>query len=228
MTSLNPVLKVGWQISESLRIHLGMSSSKARRRAIELLKMVGIPLAEDRVDDFPHQFSGGMRQRVMIAIALSCGPRLLIADEATTALDVTIQAQIIDLVNRLRRETGTAVMWITHDLGIIAGLCDRVNVMYAGRLVESASVEDIFYRPAHGYTLGLLHSIPRLDEDQKTRLVPIEGTPPDLIGISALCPFLPRCQVAKEVCATQIPEVRQVAEGHNTTCLVDLRSYWRE
>ena len=228
MTSLNPVLKVGWQIAESLRIHLGMSSSKARRRAIELLKMVGIPLAEDRVDDFPHQFSGGMRQRVMIAIALSCGPRLLIADEATTALDVTIQAQIIDLVNRLRRETGTAVMWITHDLGIIAGLCDRVNVMYAGRLVESASVEDIFYRPAHGYTLGLLRSIPRLDEDQKTRLFPIEGTPPDLIGISALCPFLPRCQVAKEVCATQIPEVRQVAEGHNTTCLVDLRSYWRE
>jgi oligopeptide transport system ATP-binding protein len=164
----------------------------------------------------------------MIAIALSCGPRLLIADEATTALDVTIQAQIIDLVNRLQRETGTAVMWITHDLGIIAGLCDRVNVMYAGGLVESASVEDIFYRPAHGYTLGLLRSIPRLDEDQKTRLVPIEGTPPDLIGISALCPFLPRCQVAKEVCATQIPEVRQVAGGHNTTCLVDLRSYWRE
>ena len=227
MTSLNPVLKVGWQISESLRIHLGMSLIQARKRSIELLKMVGIPSAEDRVNDYPHQFSGGMRQRVMIAMALSCSPRLLIADEATTALDVTIQAQIIDLVNRLRRETGTAVMWITHDLGIVAGLCDRVNVMYAGRLVESAPVEEIFYRPSHGYTLSLLRSIPRLDEDQKTRLVPIEGSPPDLIEISPLCPFLPRCQMAKDICRTRIPELRQVDDGHETACLVDLQSYWR-
>jgi oligopeptide transport system ATP-binding protein len=221
MTSLNPVLTIGWQIAESIRIHLGMTSNQARARAIELLEIVGIPSAKERVDDYPHQFSGGMRQRVMIAMALSCNPRLLIADEATTALDVTIQAQILDLVKRLRSETHAAVIWITHDLGIVAGLCDRVNVMYAGRLVESASVRDIYYRPSHGYTHGLLRSIPRLDEDRRTKLIPIDGAPPDLINMPDLCPFLPRCELAGEICHREPPPVLQVAEDHTAACWIN-------
>ncbi len=223
MTSLNPVLTIGWQISESLRIHLALASKQARKRTIELLDMVGIPSAENRLDDYPHQFSGGMRQRVMIAMALSCNPRLLIADEATTALDVTIQAQIIELVKRLRSETQAAVIWITHDLGIVAGLCDRVNVMYAGRLVESAPVKDIYYRPSHGYTLGLLRSIPRLDEERKAKLVPIDGSPPDLIELPALCPFLPRCSFAQEICHKDPPPVREISKDHTASCWVDMR-----
>ena len=221
MTSLNPVLTIGWQIAESIRIHLGLTSNQARTRTIELLEIVGIPSAKERVDDYPHQFSGGMRQRVMIAMALSCNPRLLIADEATTALDVTIQAQILDLVKRLRSETHAAVIWITHDLGIVAGLCDRVNVMYAGRLVESASVRDIYYRPSHGYTHGLLRSIPRLDEDRKTKLIPIDGSPPDLIDMSNLCPFLPRCGLAEEICHKEPPPVLQVAKDHTASCWIN-------
>jgi oligopeptide transport system ATP-binding protein len=227
MTSLNPVLTISRQIGEALELHLGMTSQQARKRSIELLQMVGIPLAKERVDDYPHQFSGGMRQRVMIAMALSCNPRLLIADEPTTALDVTIQAQIIDLVKRLRRETGAAVMWITHDLGIVAGLCDRVNVMYAGRIVETAPVREIYYRPSHGYTLGLLRSVPRLDEERKTRLIPIDGVPPDLIDLPPLCPFLPRCRFAEDVCQREAPPLREVAPGHSTACWVDVGSIAR-
>ena len=227
MTSLNPVLKVGWQISESLRLHLGMNRSGARERTIELLKMVGIPSAQERIDDYPHQFSGGMRQRVMIAMALACSPRLLIADEPTTALDVTIQAQILDLIKRLRRETGASVIWITHDLGIIAGLCDRINVMYAGRIVESGPVDSIYYRPSHGYTMGLLKSIPRLDEEQKARLSPIDGVPPDLVETQTLCPFLPRCSLSQEICNREPPQTREIEPDHSAACWVDLSHLWQ-
>src|SRR5947209_2571347 len=188
MTSLNPVLTINRQISESLELHKGMSKSEARQRAIELLKMVGIPNAEQRVDQYPHQFSGGMRQRVMIAMALSCDPLLLIADEPTTALDVTIQAQILDLMRKLQQERGTAVMLITHDLGVVAGMSDRINVMYAGVIAESADTEEIFANPRHPYTLGLLKSIPRLDETRKQKLDPIRGLPPDLIDLPDMCP----------------------------------------
>ncbi|MHB9090711.1 MAG: ABC transporter ATP-binding protein [Chloroflexota bacterium] len=222
MTSLNPVLTIGRQIGEALELHMGMNGDQARKRSAELLQMVGIPSAKDRLDDYPHQFSGGMRQRVMIAMALSCNPRVLIADEPTTALDVTIQAQIIDLVRRLRQETGAAVLWITHDLGIVAGLCDRVNVMYAGRIVETAPVRDIYYRPSHGYTMGLLTSIPRVDDTQHRRLVPIDGAPPDLIDLPALCPFLPRCRFAADICGREAPPNREVAPGHFAVCWVDI------
>ncbi|MGB9880254.1 MAG: ABC transporter ATP-binding protein, partial [Anaerolineae bacterium] len=181
MTSLNPVLTINQQVSEALELHLGMDKRQARKRTIELLEMVRIPDAANRVDDYPHQFSGGMRQRVMIAMGLSCNPQLLIADEPTTALDVTIQAQIIDLVKQLKKEIGMAVIWITHDLGVVAGLADRVNVMYAGYIVESADVKDLYSDPRHPYTLGLLGSIPRLDAERKSKLTPIEGLPPDLI-----------------------------------------------
>ncbi len=222
MTSLNPVLTVGRQIGEALELHLKMTSTQAKNRSIELLEMVGIPSARDRIDDYPHQFSGGMRQRVMIAMALSCNPRLLIADEPTTALDVTIQAQIVDLVRRLRHETGAAVMWITHDLGIVAGLCDRVQVMYSGRIVETASVRDIYYKPSHGYTMGLLRSVPRLDSDQKQRLVPIDGSPPDLIDLPPICPFLPRCRFAEDICAKEPPPFKEISPGHLAACWVDI------
>src|ERR671936_209241 len=181
MTSLNPVLTIGRQISEALELHKGMSKSQARERTIELLELVGIPSARSRVDDYPHQFSGGMRQRVMIAMALSCEPKLLIADEPTTALDVTIQAQILDLIKRRREELGMAIIMITHDLGVVAGIADRINVMYAGYIVETGTVDEIFHNPRHPYTLGLLKSIPRLDEPRKEKLVPIEGLPPDLV-----------------------------------------------
>jgi len=222
MTSLNPVLTVSRQICEALELHLNMSGSQARNRAIELLKMVGIPSAEERIDDYPHQFSGGMRQRVMIAMALSCNPRLLIADEPTTALDVTIQAQIIDLVKRLRKETGAAVMWITHDLGIVSGLCDRVNVMYAGRIVETAPVRGLYYKPSHGYTLGLLRSVPRLDEERRMRLIPIDGAPPDLIDLPQGCPFSPRCRLVEDVCRRETPQYREIEPGHMSACWVDV------
>jgi oligopeptide transport system ATP-binding protein len=228
MTSLNPVLRVGFQIKETLRVHMGMTASQSAARCIELLKMVGIPSAEDRVNDYPHQFSGGMRQRAMIAMALACNPQLLIADEATTALDVTIQAQIIDLVQRLRRETDAAVMWITHDLGVVVGLCDRVNVMYAGHIVESAPVRGIFHRPSHGYTVGLLKSVPRLDRDTREPLEPIRGTPPDLIEISDVCPFLPRCTFAVDACHSEAPPMRQVGDHHIASCWANLEDHWRE
>jgi len=222
MRSLNPVLTIGRQTTEVLRRHQKLDGKAARRRAIELLEMVGIPMAERRLGAYPHQFSGGMRQRVMIAMALSCNPRLLIADEATTALDVTIQAQIIDLVKRLQRDRGTAVIWISHDLGVVAGLCDRVNVMYAGTVVESGPIRRLFHRPGHGYTVGLMGSTPRVDGAAAHRLTPIEGLPPNLIDPITLCPFLPRCRVAVAACHERPPAPRQFAAGHWAACFADL------
>ena len=222
MRSLNPVLTIGRQMTEVLYRHQKLDSADARRRAIELLETVGIPMAEKRLSAYPHQFSGGMRQRVMIAIALSCNPRLLIADEATTALDVTIQAQIIDLVKRLQRDRGTSVIWISHDLGVVAGLCDRVNVMYAGMVVESGPIRELFHRPSHGYTLGLMGSTPRIDGGGGARLTPIEGLPPNLIDPITLCPFLPRCRVAVPACRERPPERRDFGAGHWAACLADL------
>jgi oligopeptide transport system ATP-binding protein len=222
MRSLNPVLTIGRQIVEVLRRHQKMGGSAAKRRAIELLETVGIPSAEKRLSAYPHQFSGGMRQRVMIAIALSCNPRLLIADEATTALDVTIQAQIVDLVKRLTHERGTSVIWISHDLGVVAGLCDKVNVMYAGNVVESGPIRELFHRPSHGYTLGLMGSTPRVDGTGARRLTPIEGMPPSLIEPIKLCPFLPRCRVAVPACQTVPPERRDFGANHWAACLADL------
>ncbi|MGD9881392.1 MAG: ABC transporter ATP-binding protein [Reyranella sp.] len=222
MRSLNPVLSIGRQLVEVLQRHQKLDRRAARRRAVELLEMVGIPLAEKRLAAYPHQFSGGMRQRVMIAIALSCNPRLLIADEATTALDVTIQAQIVDLVKRLTRERGTSVIWISHDLGVVANLCDRVNVMYAGRIVESAPIRDLFRRPSHGYTLGLLGSTPRIDGPALRRLSPIEGLPPNLIDPLPLCPFLPRCRVSVAACRERAPDRRDLGREHWAFCFADL------
>jgi oligopeptide transport system ATP-binding protein len=218
MTSLNPVLTINTQISEALELHLGMTKAQARKRTIELLKMVGIPEAEGRVDDYPHQFSGGMRQRVMIAMALSCSPQLLIADEPTTALDVTIQAQIVDIVKRLKRELGMAIIWITHDLGVIAGLADRINVMYAGFVIESATNKEIFANPLHPYTLGLLGSIPRLDAALKSKLTPIEGLPPDLIEMPKGCPFYARCRYRTERCANENPPLELGTVRHWVAC----------
>jgi oligopeptide transport system ATP-binding protein len=223
MTSLNPVLSINRQISETLELHLGMSKAQSRQRAIELLKMVGIPNAEQRVDQYPHQFSGGMRQRVMIAMALSCNPKLLIADEPTTALDVTIQAQILDLMRNLQAEHNTALIMITHDLGVVAGMTDRVNVMYAGHVVETAPTDELFANPRHPYTVGLLNSIPRLDATRKEKLDPIRGLPPDLIDLPDMCPFLPRCDYAREKCEQQNPPLLQVNEVHKSACW-----FWEE
>ncbi len=223
MTSLNPVLTVGAQVDEALRLHMGMDKAQARRRTIELLQMVNIPEAQDRVDDYPHQFSGGMRQRVMIAMALSCNPQLLIADEPTTALDVTIQAQIIDLVKKLKDDIGMAVVWITHDLGVVAGLAERVLVMYAGYIVEEAAVKELYGDPRHPYTLGLLDSIPRLDQ-RKEKLTPIEGLPPDLIDPPPNCPFAPRCRFRIDRCLEENPALAPVGPGHRIACWVDVQT----
>jgi oligopeptide transport system ATP-binding protein len=223
MTSLNPVLRVSRQIGESLQLHMGMTGTQARNRSIELLKMVGIPSPADRVDNYPHQFSGGMRQRVMIAMALSCNPKLLIADEPTTALDVTIQAQILDLIRRLKREFNTAVIFITHDLGVVAGLCDRVMVMYAGQVMEQGRTQQIYHDPRHPYTLGLLKSVPRLDEERKERLEPIPGLPPDLMNMPSGCPFYPRCTFREPRNEFERPPIRSVDEGHIVACWEDIR-----
>ena len=222
MTSLNPVLTIGRQITESLELHLSMNRSQSRERAIELLELVGIPAAANRLDDYPHQFSGGMRQRVMIAMGLSCNPQLLIADEPTTALDVTIQAQIIDLVDRLRKELGMAIIWITHDLGVVAGMAERVIVMYSGFIIEAATVNDLYAQPQHPYTLGLLRSIPRLDEAHKERLVPIDGLPPDLLDEPSHCPFAPRCEFVIEKCWQENPPLETVADDHLSACWRDI------
>ncbi|MBN1483326.1 MAG: ABC transporter ATP-binding protein [Chloroflexia bacterium] len=222
MTSLNPVLTINRQVSEALELHMGMDRSSARERTLELLRMVGIPSAEKRLDDYPHQFSGGMRQRVMIAMALSCNPELLIADEPTTALDVTIQAQILDLINKLRTELGTAVIMITHDLGVIAGISDRVVVMYAGHIVESADTYELFANPRMPYTLGLMRSIPRVDAQQKSQLNPIRGLPPDLIDLPDMCPFLPRCDFAQPRCEEGCPPLREVGPDHMAACWFDI------
>ena len=223
MTSLNPVLTVGTQVGEALQLHMGMDKAQARRRSIELLQMVNIPEAEDRIDDYPHQFSGGMRQRVMIAMALSCNPQLLIADEPTTALDVTIQAQIIDLVKKLKDDIGMAIIWITHDLGVVAGLAERVLVMYAGYIVEEAAVKELYGDPRHPYTLGLLDSIPRLDQ-RKEKLTPIEGLPPDLIDPPPSCPFAPRCRFRIDRCLEENPALAPVGPGHRIACWVDVQT----
>ncbi|MET7394997.1 ABC transporter ATP-binding protein [Dactylosporangium sp. NPDC005572] len=207
MTSLNPVLTIGRQITETLRAHLGLSRRAARTRAVELLEMVRIPAPESRLGAYPHQLSGGMRQRVMIAMALSCNPRLILADEITTALDVTIQAQILDLLRDLARETSTAVLFITHDLGVVAGMAERVNVMYAGQIVERAGTVDLFHRPQMPYTWGLLGSVPRLDLVRGGRLRPIAGRPPELTAMPPGCRFAPRCAHARERCAGAVPDL---------------------
>jgi len=221
MTSLNPVLTIGRQLTEALELHKGMSRQEARHRAAELLSIVGIPQPTERLSDYPHQFSGGMRQRVMIAMALSCMPQLLIADEPTTALDVTIQAQIVDLVKRLRDEIGMAIIWITHDLGIVAGLAKRVIVMYAGFIIEEAPVKELYAEPRHPYTLGLLGSLLRPDETEHRRLVSIEGLPPDLLGLPRGCPFVPRCVYAVARCWEENPALVAVSQGHKKACWVD-------
>ncbi len=218
MTSLNPVLTIGRQITETLELHLKMNSRAATDRAVELLTMVGIPEARARINDYPHQFSGGMRQRVMIAMALSCDPKLLQADEPTTALDVTIQAQILDILTRLTRETGTAVIIITHNLGVVARYASRVNVMYAGRIVESATAEELYHNPRHPYTLGLLKCVPRLDQTLKTKLDPIEGMPPDLINLPTGCFFQPRCVFTVDRCKEESPSLMAVANEHHSAC----------
>jgi len=218
MTSLNPVLTINRQLCEAIQLHLGMNKEQARGRAVDLLKMVGIPNAEKRLDQYPHQFSGGMRQRVMIAMALSCNPKLIIADEPTTALDVTIQAQILDLMRTLQTERDTGVIMITHSMGVVAGMADRVQVMYAGHIVETASTEEIFANPRHPYTVGLMKSIPRLDAKSKEKLEPIRGLPPDLIDLPDMCPFVPRCNYAREKCEQKRPPLLEVAHGHWSAC----------
>jgi len=224
MTSLNPVLTIGMQLEEPLMLHLGMTRKQAQARAAELLEMVGIPKAADRLGDYPHQFSGGMRQRVMIAMALSCNPQILIADEPTTALDVTIQAQIIELVKRLRDELGMAIIWITHDLGVVAGLAKRVVVMYGGYIIEEAEVNDLYASPQHPYTIGLLGSLPRVDEKERTRLFSIDGLPPVLYEKPQSCPFAPRCKWAVERCWQENPALNEISPKHRVACWVDVKS----
>jgi oligopeptide transport system ATP-binding protein len=219
LTSLNPTLTIGYQIAESIRQHMGLSQAAAVDRVVELLSKVGIPRAKDRLKDYPHQFSGGMRQRVMIAIALSCDPKLILADEPTTARDVTIQAQILELIQRLSDEFHTAVLLITHDLGIAAGMCDRVNVMYAGRIVETGTVDELFERPRMPYSWGLLDSLPRLDDVRGDRLRTIEGLPPLLIHPPDACRFEPRCRFARDICRQDEPELTRRADtDHHARC----------
>jgi oligopeptide transport system ATP-binding protein len=224
MTSLNPVLTIGRQLEEPLMLHVGMTKNQARERAAELLGMVGIPNAKDRLSDYPHQYSGGMRQRVMIAMALSCSPQILIADEPTTALDVTIQAQIMDLVKRLRNELGMTIVWITHDLGVVAGLAQRVIVMYGGLIIEEAPVNELFANPTHPYTVGLIGSLPRVDETKHTRLFSIEGQPPILYQKPQACPFAPRCKWAMERCWKENPTLETVESEHRVACWVDIKT----
>jgi len=224
MTSLNPVLTIGLQMEEPLMLHLGMTKKQARARAAELLGMVGIPSAEDRLGDYPHQFSGGMRQRVMIAMALSCSPQILIADEPTTALDVTIQAQIVDLVKRLRDELGMAIIWITHDLGVVAGIAQRVVVMYGGLIIEEATVNDLYAKPQHPYTVSLLGSLPRVDDTKHERLFSIDGLPPVLYDKPKGCPFAPRCKWVLERCWQENPAFEEVEAGHRVACWVDVKT----
>jgi len=224
MTSLNPVLTVGRQLQEALMLHLGMTTKQATERSAELLALVGIPNPKDRLSDFPHQFSGGMRQRVMIAMALSCSPQILIADEPTTALDVTIQAQITELVKKLRDELGMAIIWITHDLGIVAGLAQRVIVMYGGYIIEESPVNELYANPEHPYTIGLLGSLPRVDADQQGKLYSIEGLPPMLLEKPTYCPFAPRCKWAMEHCWKENPPLLEVGPSHRAACWVDTKT----
>jgi len=219
MTSLNPVYRVGRQLAEPLMIHKGLGKRDAWSRAVELLRLVGIPHPEKRVRDYPHQFSGGMRQRVMIAMALACDPDILIADEPTTALDVTIQAQIIELMQEIQQRTNSAIIMITHDLGVVADVADKVLVMYAGKPAEYGTCDEIFYKPAHPYTWGLMDSIPRHDiTDQKSALCPIKGQPPSLIGAPEACNFAPRCPHAQNICRTVVPPLRSIDGSHTAAC----------
>ena len=218
MTSLNPVLTVERQITETLQLHMGMSKLESQRESVNLLTRVGIPDPEMRIKQYPHQFSGGMRQRVMIAMALSCNPRLIIADEPTTALDVTIQAQILDLMKSLTTELGVALIVITHNLGVVARYADRVNIMYAGKVIERGDAHEIYSNPRHPYTVGLLRSVPRLDLPRRAKLDPIEGQPPDLINLPPGCAFRERCRWAIDKCATDTPELVETSDGHLSAC----------
>jgi oligopeptide/dipeptide ABC transporter ATP-binding protein len=218
MTSLNPVYRVGHQIAEPLRLHKGMSKKEANLAAVEVLDSVGIPHAKERARDYPHQFSGGMRQRAMIAMALACGPDVLIADEPTTALDVTIQAQILELMQEIQARTESAIIMITHDLGVVADVADNVLVMYAGKAVEFGPADGVFYKPLHPYTWGLLHSSPRHDVEEKGTLIPIKGLPPSLIHLPVGCSFRPRCAYAQEICRTQSPPLLDIEGGHLSAC----------
>lgn len=224
MTSLNPVMTIGKQLAEPLMLHLGMNKQQAADRSVELLEMVGISEARSHLKDYPHQFSGGMRQRVMIAMALSCNPQILIADEPTTALDVTIQAQIVELVKRLRQELGMSIIWITHDLGIVAGIAHRVLVMYGGYIIEAADVKELFANPSHPYTLGLIGSLPRVDGGEKERLYSIEGMPPVLYSKPDACPFAPRCKYAIDHCWKENPALEKLQENHKLACFVDVKT----
>lgn len=218
MTSLNPTMTIGKQISESLIIHRGMSKTEAMNEAIKMLDLVNIPDAATRAHQYPHEFSGGMRQRAMIAIALACNPKILIADEPTTALDVTIQAQIMDLISDLQVKLGTAVILVTHDLGIVADVADRIQVMYAGQIIEHGTIDEIFKTPQHPYTWALLQSVPRLDTKNKDKLYSLRGTPPDLIKPPIGCPFAARCEFCMQICREEMPEVTTLSENHEVCC----------
>lgn len=218
MTSLNPVLTIGHQMTESLKLHMGMSDSQSKQRAVEMLDLVGIPNSDQRLSDYPHQFSGGQRQRIMIAMGLSCNPSVVIADEPTTALDVTIQAQIVDLTKQLQEKLGMAVIWITHDLGVVAGMVEKVAVMYAGYIVEMGPVRDLYYSPRHPYTVGLLQAMPQLDVGAKERLASIDGLPPDLLQEPTWCPFHPRCPYAIDKCKEENPPLFNVGPHHTAAC----------
>jgi oligopeptide transport system ATP-binding protein len=220
MTSLNPVLTIGRQLMETLEIHLKMDKDESKNQAMELLRLVGIPDAEQRLSQYPHQFSGGMRQRMMIAMALSCKPKLILADEPTTALDVTIQAQILELLKDLSQRFGVAIIIITHNLGIVARYADRVNMMYAGRLIERGTCKEIYHNPRHPYTIGLLRSVPRLDQPRKAKLDPIEGQPPDMVNLQPMCSFLARCKFAVDRCAKEAPPLTKVGDDHFSACWV--------
>ena len=221
MTSLNPVMTIGKQMAEPLMLHMGLSREQARERSVELLEQVGIPRAKDRLKDYPHQYSGGMRQRVMIAMALSCNPQIVIADEPTTALDVTIQAQIVDLMIRLREEVGMSIVWITHDLGVVASIAHRVNVMYGGFIIEESPIRDLYANPCHPYTIGLLGSLPQIHQKGRQRLYSIEGMPPMLYQKPQRCPFSPRCRWVVDRCREENPPLVEVDEKHRVACWVD-------
>ena len=225
MTSLNPTMTIGKQIMESLIIHRDMNKAEARKEAIRMLEMVKIPSPESRIDNYPHELSGGMRQRVMIAIALACNPKILIADEPTTALDVTIQAQILELMQDLQKKLGMAIIMVTHDLGVIASMCDEILVMYGGRVCERGTADDIFYRPAHEYTKGLLRSIPRKDR-MGERLVPIGGTPINLLNMPEGCAFCPRCDAAMKVCLNEIPQEIRLSDTHLASCWMNIKEMY--
>ncbi len=224
MTSLNPVMTIGKQMAEPLMLHLGFNKEQAQKRSIELLEQVGIPQAADRLKDYPHQYSGGMRQRVMIAMALSCNPQILIADEPTTALDVTIQAQIVELTIKLREQLGMAIIWITHDLGVVASIAHRVAVMYGGYIIEESPVKDLYANPTHPYTLGLLGSLPQIQAQSRQRLYSIDGMPPVLYRKPKACPFAPRCKFVVEHCWHENPSLEPISDGHYVACFVDTKT----